>query len=381
MVSSSQAKTGIVLSGGGARGSYQAGAIKALFEIAHKNQVKNPYSIITGTSAGAINAVFMASMLSDLKTGSQRIPEVWSKLKTNMVIRTDTLSIGRLGFRLLRELTMGSFVKKKKVMSLLDTAPLRELLKNNIPFSHIQENIKNNSLRAVAVTATNYANSNRVTFIQGEPNISGWQKVRRFSEFCELNSEHIMASSAIPVFFPPVQVGNEYYGDGCLRNLTPLSPAIKLGAGKLIVIGVQKEIKLEDPSANQTHVMPTLARVISVITNALLMDNVFLDIERLERINQTVNLIKGHDIKSNGFKPVDIIHIRPSDDIGKIAFDEAESLPTTLKFLIDGLGSRKEAAELISYLLFEEGFCQNLIEMGYKDTMAYETQILTMISH
>ncbi|MDZ4660185.1 MAG: patatin-like phospholipase family protein [Pseudomonadota bacterium] len=372
-------QTGVVLSGGGARGSYQAGAIKALFEIAYKNGIQKPYPIITGTSAGAINAAFMASMIHDLKNGSQAIPEVWSKLKTNMVIRTDTLSLGRLGFRLLKEFTMGSLIKKKKAMSLLDTAPLRDLLNQNINYTNIQNNIQNKNLRAVAVTATNYANSNRVTFIQGVPHLQGWQKVRRFSDFCELNTEHIMASSAIPVFFPPIQVGNGYYGDGCLRNFTPLSPAIKLGASKLIVIGVQKEIKLEDPGSVKMPIMPTLARVISVITNALLMDNVFLDIERLERINETVSLIKDQNSASGNFKPLEILHIRPSEDIGKIAFDEAENLPSTLKFLIDGLGSRQEAAELISYLLFETGFCRKLIAMGYKDTMAVEQNVLNII--
>ncbi len=380
MGSEDSTTTALVLSGGGARGGYQAGAIKALTELADRHGYKNPFPIITGTSAGAINASFLAAHAGDLKSAGEKIGYLWGTLKTEQVIRTDTLSFSRIGFRLLKELTTGSFVKRKRALSLLDSTPLRGLLSENIAFEQIQKNIEAKRIRALAINATNYANSNRVTFVQGVDEIKPWKKVRRFSEFCQITADHVMASTAIPVFFPPIEVSHGFFGDGCLRNLTPLSPAIKLGADKLIIVGVQKEIKLEDPT-DGTPIMPTLARVVSVITNAILMDNIFMDIERLLRINDTLNLIQSPDPNhKTQLRPVHMLHIRPSDDIGRIAFEESENLPSTLKFLIDGLGSRREAAELISYLLFEGPYCQRLIDLGYHDTMKQEEEILKLFA-
>ncbi len=367
--------TALVLSGGGARGAYQAGVIKALSEIANANKIANTLPIITGTSAGAINATFLAAHADDFKAAGEKICRIWSTLQSHQVIRTDTLSLTRIGFRLLKELTTGSFVKRKKTLGLLDTSPLRNLLSDNIPFAKIAQNIQDKKLHALAITATNYANSDRVTFLQGHADIKGWKKVRRKSQMCEMDASHVMASTAIPIFFPPVQVDNAFYGDGCLRNLTPLSPAIKLGAEKLIVVGVQKEIRLQDPG-DGTLIMPTFARVVSVVTNAILMDNVYMDIERLNRINETVQILAAkNQMAETSFRPVNIVHIRPSEDIGKIAFEESETLPATLKFLIDGLGSRREAAELISYLLFEGPYCRRLIDLGYKDAYAQHAEI------
>ncbi len=368
-------ETALILSGGGARGAYQAGVIKALSEIADKNKIKCPTPIIAGTSAGSINAAFLAAHAEDLKAAGEKICRIWGNLESHQVIRTDTISFTRIGFRLLKELTTGSFVKRKKTLGLLDTSPLRNLLSESIPFQKIQENLDNGCLRALAITATNYANSDRVTFVQGNKDIKPWKKVRRRSEMGTIEASHVMASTAIPIFFPPVQVGGAFYGDGCLRNLTPLSPAIKLGAKNLIVVGVQKEIRLQDPS-DGTLIMPTLARVVSVVTNAILMDNVYMDIERLSRINETVKVVEP---EATTFRPINIAHIRPSEDIGKIAFEESEKLPATLKFLIDGLGSRREAAELISYLMFEGSYCQRLIDMGYKDAFHQEKEICDIL--
>ncbi|OQW49221.1 MAG: hypothetical protein A4S09_03905 [Proteobacteria bacterium SG_bin7] len=369
-------ETALVLSGGGARGAYQAGVIKALSEIGAKNKIENPMPIIAGTSAGSINAAFLAAHAEDLRSAGEKICQIWGSLQSHQVIRTDTISFTRIGFRLLKELTTGSFVKRKKTLGLLDTTPLKNLLTESIPFQKIQHNIDSGFLRALAITATNYANSDRVTFVQGKSDIKPWKKVRRRSEMGPIESSHVMASTAIPIFFPPIQVGTAFYGDGCLRNLTPLSPAIKLGAKNLIVVGVQKEIRLHDPS-DGTLIMPTLARVVSVVTNAILMDNVYMDIERLNRINETVKVVEP---TATSFRPINIVHIRPSQDIGKIAFEESEKLPATLKFLIDGLGSRREAAELISYLMFEGPYCQRLIDMGYQDALAQEKEICDILS-
>lgn len=368
-------ETALILSGGGARGSYQAGVIKALSEIADKNKIKYPTPIIAGTSAGSINAAFLAAHADDLKAAGEKICRIWGNLESHQVIRTDTISFTRIGFRLLKELTTGSFVKRKKTLGLLDTSPLRNLLMESIPFQKIQDNLDRGCLRALAITATNYANSDRVTFVQGCNDIKPWKKIRRRSEMGAIETSHVMASTAIPIFFPPVQVGTAFYGDGCLRNLTPLSPAIKLGAKNLIVVGVQKEIRLQDPS-DGTLIMPTLARVVSVVTNAILMDNVYMDIERLNRINETVKVVEP---AATTFRPINIVHIRPSEDIGRIAFEESEKLPATLKFLIDGLGSRREAAELISYLMFEGPYCQRLIDMGYKDAFQQEKEICDIL--
>ncbi len=360
-------RPGLVLSGGGARGAYQAGVVKGIAEIAAELNVRQPTPVITGVSAGAINATYLASGCDDFATAADKMALMWSGLTADRVFKTDALTAGRSGLRLMTDATIGALYQKKLARSLLDTTPLRRLVAETIPFDRIQQNIIDGHLKALAVTAMNYANSTSIAFVQGRPNAPMWTRARRRSEHAMIDVPHVMASSALPLFFPPVPVGEYHFGDGTLRNQAPLSPAIHLGAQKLLVVSVRK------PDATTTSpvpsVDPSLARVLGVMLNALLLDSLDADMERMSRINTTVRLIPEEQRTSLQLRPVDYLWIRPSQDIGQLAGDLFDRLPRVIRYLIGGLGSSREASEMTSYLLFDPDFCGQLVAMGYKDAL------------
>jgi NTE family protein len=366
-------KVGLVLSGGGARGAYQAGVVKAIAEIAANAGLQKPIPILTGVSAGAVNVAYLAAMAEDFNLAADRMTLMWSKITADQVFRTDALSAGRSGFRFLADATMGALYKRKLARSLLDTAPLKKFLRDSIPFDRINSNIKNGNIESLAITAMNYSNSNSITFIQGQKDTPMWARSRRISQPAEITEDHVMASAAIPLFFPPVKVGDDDYGDGCLRNTAPLSPAIHLGADRLLVISVRRPDSKAPPQ--KTNIEPSLARVLGVVLNALLLDAVDVDMERLSRINQTVDLVAENHRSDLSLHKVDYLWLRPSQDIGNLAGDLFHRLPKVIKYLIGGLGSSGEASELTSYLLFDPDFCGQLIHNGYEDGMAQKQDI------
>ncbi len=238
--SSNKSRVGLVLSGGGARGAYQAGVLKGIAEIAADAGISNPFPIITGISAGAINAAFLASECGNVLAAADRMALMWSELTADKVFKTDALSAGRSGFKLLTDATIGALYKKKLAKSLLDTSPLRKLLEEKIDFAKIAENLAAGHLDALSITGMNYSNSNSTAFVQADPSTEMWMRSRRKSELAKISASHVMASAALPLFFPPIAVGDAYFGDGCLRNNAPLSPAIHLGADRLLVVSVRK---------------------------------------------------------------------------------------------------------------------------------------------
>jgi len=365
----------LVMSGGGARGAYQAGVLKATAEIAERGGVGHPFDIYTGASAGAINAAFIAAQADDFLTGAQNLGTLWSELDSEQVFRSDLLSLGKIGFKWMRDLPLGGVTGFSPGPSLLDTQPLRELLQRNLNFSKIQRNIDQGLLRALAVTAVDYHSSMAATFVQGMDDLEMWRRSRRFSERTMMHSDHIMASAAIPLLFPPVEVGGRHYGDGCLRNNAPLSPAIHLGAEKILVIGVRRSTYVDGPSKKVAEDTPTLARVINTLLNAVLLDSIELDVDRLKKINEFMVQIPNPLQQRLNFKKVEYVWIHPSIDIGHLAYEHAHRLPSFIRYLLRGLGPSEDSKEIISYLLFEPTFCRKLMEVGYEDGMAKRDEI------
>lgn len=362
-----QSPIGLVLSGGGARGAYQAGVVKGIAEIAASKGIEKPLPVLTGVSAGAINAAFLASRAQDFAQASDDLTQMWSTLTAEQVFKTDAFTAGRSGLRFLTDATIGALYSKKLARSLLDTTPLRGTLEKYIDFEKIPKNVAAGHLRALAVTAMNYSNATSITFVEGHEKTEMWHRSRRRSELARIKLGHVMGSSAIPLFFPPAAVDGEHYGDGCLRNTAPLSPAIHLGARKLFVVSVRRPDNRAAPITQEIE--PSVARVLGVILNALLLDAIDVDMERMSRVNHTLDLVPEHHHSNIHLNKIDYLWIRPSRDIGHLAGDLFERLPRVIKYLLRGLGSSREASELTSYLLFDPDFCGQLVRMGYEDAM------------
>jgi len=365
----------IVLSGGGARGAYQVGVLKAISDVLSEHKLKNPFQIFCGVSAGAINAAAMAAEIHDFSVAVQKLTDLWSHLTSEQVFRTDAISLGRIGLQWMGELSLGGLTGGSPGRALLDTSPLGDLIRNNLDFSGIQKNISSGDLKALAITALDYRSSETVTFVQGDPEIPDWKRTRRHSEKTIIQAEHVLASSAIPILFLPGQVQDRFFGDGCVRNTSPLQPALKLGADHIMVIGVRRNQEFMGVSSLTGSKGPSIARVINVLMNSILLDGIEVDHERLERINEFISRVPEQYRDNLNFREVKSLFIHPSEDIGALAAQMSSSLPRIVRYLLKGLGPLEEASELISYLLFEKEFTSRLIEMGYRDGMNMREEI------
>ncbi len=367
-MASSESKLGLVLSGGGSRGAYQAGVMKAIAEISNAYGSKQPFDIVTGVSAGAINVAFWAAHADNMREASENLCRLWNNVTFEQVFASDMFSMGRLSSKWLLDMSLAPMMGKHRAESLLNTEPLRQLIKKNLDFDLIQKNLDAGHLSAISVTGTDYSSTNSVTWVQSAKPVPMWERKQRVSVQSTLTVEHIMASSAVPLFFPAAQVGDSYYGDGCLRNTAPLSPAIHLGANKLLIVGVRKQPPTSEIQ-QYPPMKPSIARVMSVILNAILLDGVDWDIERLSRINNTLRAVPKDKLDHLPLKPIDFLWLHPSEDLGKLAQLETRQLPRMIRFLMKGLGPLKEASGIASYLLFDPVFCGQLIDMGYNDTL------------
>jgi NTE family protein len=371
--------TGLILTGGGARGAYQAGALRAIGEIANELQISQPFPILSGSSAGAINASFLASNAENMHTATLKLVEMWSNLHTGNIYDAGTYTLARLGLRWLTDLISGNLYKDKKARALLDTSPLASLIKQNFDPDKVEANIADGHLHSIGLSAVNYTTGNKEIFFQTDHDVSPWARLDRFAIKTNLNVKHILASSAIPLLFPPVFINGCYYGDGSLRNYTPLSPAIRMGAEKLLIIAVKKKSMLAPtPQHNGDYTKPSLGRTVSLVLNAVLLDAIELDYERAARINTTVQFLRPD--APTALRPLEMLMLRPSADIGNIAAQHEKSFPKTVRHLIRGLGSTNEASDLISYLLFEPPYINTLLELGYQDTMAQKAAVVDFYS-
>ena len=374
-MASSSGQLGIVLTGGGARGAYQAGALKAIYTICQEQGLLDPFPVLAGNSAGAINASLLASYSHDLESGIAQMQRLWENLQPEDVYRTDLASFTQIGSRWIRELLSGSLIKKKHSTAFLNTTPLLEMLQREISTENILRNIKQKRLRGLALTAFNYSTGTSETFFAGDQTIQSWQRTKRLGIRADISTRHIMASASIPLLFPPVEMNSCSYGDGSIRNYTPLSPAIKLGADRLLVIGVRKK---GGELIERHRATTNAARIISILLNAVLMDAIDLDAERLHHLNEVHGMLA-----SNGgmpLKKVELLMLQPSQDIGKIAREEGKHLPKLLRYMLQGLGTQEETSDLMSYLFFDPVFTRRLFRLGYEDALRDADRIRTLIN-
>ena len=364
---------GLVLSGGGSRGAYQAGVIKALYEIAVAKGISNPFQVFSGVSAGAINATFSACYAHDPEYAVEYGPNLWKNISANQVFRTDAVSLGKNSLAWISNLSFGALHHKQFSNYLLDTEPLWETLRSVLNFDMIESNIKNKIVHSLSVTATNYSTSHCINFVQSTDKINHWERTKRKSVEAKISLEHVMGSAAIPIFFPPIQIGNQYFGDGCLRNTAPVSPAIHLGAKKLIVVGVRKSDLVQKADDIPMDHTPSIAKIASTLLNAVFLDAIDIDIERMSRINRTIQKIPNHE--NSGLEPIEFIHIAPSKVLSDIALEHSSKMAKGLRNLLGGLGSLEDCSEILSYLLFDNEYCTELLNLGYSDTLDKRKEI------
>jgi len=370
----------LILPGAGARGAYQIGVLKAIAGLLPERD-PNPFSVICGTSAGAINAAVLAGRAANFERAVADMEQVWANFSASQVYRSDNWTMLKTSLHWLSAVVSGG-LGKSNPQALLDNAPLRELLTQNVRFDGIQRAIDHGHLDAVAITASAYSTARSVTFFQGRPELAGWTRVRRIGRPTRLTVDHLMASSAVPFMFPPVQIGGEFYGDGAMRHRAPLSPAIHLGADRMLVVGVRDERPDAEPPVGATPDRPTFAHVAGYMLDTLFMDGLYTDLERLSRTNRILEQIGDCKLSGTlaGLRPLHTLVIVPRQDLRSLAAEFLHELPRGVRVLLRGLGARSNSGlQLVSYLLFESGFTRALIDMGYRDAMEMEDELRSFI--
>jgi NTE family protein len=359
--------------------------LKRIGEIKRLRNSTSPFKIIGAASAGAVNGTALATGAHDFHRCTKWLGELWGSLETQNVYRSDLRSLVPKAGRWIRDLGTGALFGGGHAHSLLDASPLYDFLGKHLRCEFIQRNIDRGNLRSLAIAATNYSNGKTFTFVQSDKDVQLWTKSRRVSLACPITVAHICASAAIPIVFQPVRLtteyGADYYGDGCLRMSAPLSPVIRLGATRILAIGVRsqkaadeslKEKNLVSDKSNQEYDPPPLAQVLGVSLNAIFLDHLDSDVEHLVRLNQIISAGRLTDSVVSGIRePMKIVTplaLSPSVDLGKVAETFEKRLPTPVRYLMAGLGTKQTpSSDLLSYLLFDSDYTKALIDLGYKD--------------
>lgn len=372
-------KTALVLPGGGARGAFQVGVLKAMAEMTPRGR-PNPFSVISGTSAGAVNSVVLASRAQEFRSAIAELEQVWGHFRCHHVYKTDHLTMLKSSLHWMASLILGGWLVGTP-KSLLDNAPLRALLNRNVHFPRIRDAIEAGCLDAVAVTAAGYASARSTTFFEASPELEGWERTRRLGKQLDLNLDHLMASIAVPMVFPPVRIGNEYFGDGAMRQATPLSPAVHLGADRILVIGIRDETGEKVPEAPGEP--PSFGQIAGYMLDTLFMDGLYSDLERVTRINELLDSLPDESLAvgDTTMRPIDTMLIVPSEDLRVIAHRHRAELPFAIRALLRGVGASSPGENrLLSFLLFEQAYTRELIDLGYRDAMKVKDELMDFVS-
>jgi NTE family protein len=367
---------GLVLTGGGARGAYQAGVLRAVGDLHGHGPL--PFKVVTGTSSGSINGAYLAGKAEDFQAATAGLWALWEAISLDKVYRTDAATMVKVGAGWLANLSLGGWMGSGHPQSLLDTTPLRTLLTKALDLERAQCNIASGMLNALAVSTTRLDTGLGVTFYDANPEVLPWVRRTRTSEQAHITLDHVVASAAIPIFFPATSIAGVWYGDGGVRMHSPLSPAIHLGARRILAIGVQRAA---GRPALVPAPYPSTADMVGLLLDALFMDALDADIERAERINRTLALFPSESSGAQSpLRQLNLLTFQPTRDLGRLGDHPLSQFPYALRHLLRGLGaSDEEGWNLLSYLAFEPSYIQQLLSAGYSDGMARKAEILSFL--
>jgi NTE family protein len=384
--------TGLVLSGGGARAAYQVGVLRALARLRRevmgpRSRMKNPFGVICGTSAGAINAAALAAHADRFEAAVEVIARVWQNFSAEQVYRADSLGVIRSGAQWLTMLSVGWVIarwRRARPRSLLDNDPLAELLQRLVPLERLPAVLRQGHLQALAVTASSYRSGEHYTFYDAAAPVEPWLRSQRIAAPGRITHEHLLASAAIPFVFPAVELQyageSAWFGDGSMRNTAPLSSAIHLGAERLLIVGAGR---MQEPSGRlaPNTGYPNLAQIAGHAMSSIFLDALTVDIERMRRINRTLALLPDSALADTPLRPIEALVIAPSQRLDDIAARHLGSLPRPVRALLRGAGVGGEGRSargtaLASYLLFESAFTRELMALGEADTLERRDEVM-----